>query len=104
MQTQHTPCCPLPKLACCCPLLQKLYAAVVKLFSQLPLAALVEGSTLILHGGLFRAPPEKKRGQAKYKNLVEMPQHVRDGLQTGSLKDLKAASKGGMDPDPDGRL
>lgn len=75
----------------------------MKLFANLPLAAVVEGSTLILHGGLWRAPPEKKKGQPKYKNLEEMPQHVRDGLRTGSLQDLREAGKGGVDPDPDGK-
>lgn len=80
-------------------LLQGLYKDMVRLFAQLPLAALVEGNTLILHGGLFRAPPEREKGKPKYKNLGALPDSYR--LRTGSLDDLRQASKGGADPDPD---
>jgi hypothetical protein len=36
-----------------------------RFFASLPLAALVENSTLILHGGLFRAPPAKAKAGGK---------------------------------------
>lgn len=38
------------------PGLQALYKAFKKLFSMLPIAALIGGKTLVLHGGLFRHP------------------------------------------------
>jgi serine/threonine-protein phosphatase 5 len=100
MHAQHIPCAAPAD----CLFLQELYKDVLRLFAKLPLAAVVEGSTLILHGGLFRAPPKKQKGAAQYKNLLAMPQHIRDKLQTGSLDDLRKASKGGVDPDPDGKL
>lgn len=78
---------------------QGLYKDMVRLFAQLPLAALVEGNTLILHGGLFRTPPEREKGKPKYKNLGALPDGYQ--LRTGSLDDLRQASKGGADPDPD---
>lgn len=74
---------------------------MLRLFAQLPLAALVAGNTLILHGGLFRAPPEREKGKPKYKNLGALPEGYQ--LRTGSLQDLRQAGKGGVDPDPDGR-
>jgi serine/threonine-protein phosphatase 5 len=70
---------------------------MVRLFAQLPLAALVEGSTLIMHGGLFRAPPEHKQDEPKFKNLNDLP--VGHKLRLGTLQDLAKASKGGADPD-----
>lgn len=33
------------------------YAGCRKLFAEMPLAALIAGRTLVLHGGLFRKPP-----------------------------------------------
>lgn len=36
-----------------------------RFFASLPLAALVENSTLILHGGLFRAPLAKAKAGGK---------------------------------------
>lgn len=81
--------------------LQGLYKDVIRLFAQLPLAALVQGNTLIMHGGLFRAPPERVKGGPKYKNLGALPDEYQ--LRTGTLQDLQAASKGGPDPDPDGQ-
>lgn len=43
----------------CC-VLQGVFTQMKRFFASLPLAALVENSTLILHGGLFRAPPLAK--------------------------------------------
>lgn len=45
--------------------LQTIYKNMLRLFSHLPLAALVEAKVLILHGGLFRAPPAKTKGQPR---------------------------------------
>jgi serine/threonine-protein phosphatase 5 len=47
----------------CC--LQGLFTCIRRLFAHLPLAALVQNSTLILHGGLFRAPPNKGKGSKR---------------------------------------
>lgn len=44
---------------------QGLYTHMKRFFASLPLAALVENSTLILHGGLFRAPPAKAKAGGK---------------------------------------
>lgn len=78
--------------------LQGLYKDFVGLFAQLPLAAVVESSTLILHGGLFRTPPKTKQ---PVRNLGMLPADVE--LQTGSLEDLRRSGKGGVDPDPDSK-
>jgi hypothetical protein len=86
-----------------CRLLQDLYNNVIKLFAKLPLAALVEGNTLILHGGLFRAPPVDAEGEPLYATLDDVPEDVLKGLRTGSLEDLKKAQKGGEDPDPESK-
>jgi serine/threonine-protein phosphatase 5 len=45
--------------------LQALFTSIRRLFAHLPLAALVQRSTLILHGGLFRAPPKKGKGSKR---------------------------------------
>jgi hypothetical protein len=45
--------------------LQGLFTSIRRLFAHLPLAALVQSSTLILHGGLFRAPPKKGKGSKR---------------------------------------
>jgi hypothetical protein len=106
--------------------LQGVYADFVQLFAELPLAALVESNTLILHGGLFRVPPPTEPGQKpEYKNTKELPKRMLSQLRTGSLEDLrnykttrtadKKSSKarrktegevwykGGVDPDPPGK-
>lgn len=97
---------------------QAVYQACKRVFSQLPLAALVAGRTLVLHGGLFRKP---RKGIKKRKRWGMEPEgtprpskgwlhrlpsggrHISYGRtvaaeQLGSLKDLRASSKGGMDP------
>ena len=68
---------------------KSVFAACKKLFAALPLAAVVNKQTLVLHGGLFRKQPTRSTGKAKRK---------RDELVLGSLVDLKKASKGGLDP------
>jgi serine/threonine-protein phosphatase 5 len=40
--------------------MQGLFTHIKRFFASLPLAALVEHKTLILHGGLFRKPPPSK--------------------------------------------
>eukprot|EP00884_Botryococcus_braunii_P002414 jgi/Botrbrau1/12173/Bobra.0186s0081.1 len=60
------------------------YKLCKKVFAALPLAALVAGATLVLHGGLFRK--RKRKGR-------------RGGpLKLGSLEDLRKSGKGGVDP------
>ena len=67
------------------------FAACKKLFSVLPLGAVVSKQTLVLHGGLFRhGPPPRNASKAKRK---------REDGGVGNLLDLKAANKGGLDPD-----
>lgn len=66
---------------------RKLYPLFKKLFAALPLAALVQDVTLILHGGLFRKP---RRRSGKRKRGAEM--------ELGSIADLEESSKGGVDP------
>jgi hypothetical protein len=57
---------------------------MLRLFSHLPLAALVEGKVLILHGGLFRAPPPKVKGQPRPRCIqdIDGEQHRRRTLQS----------------------
>eukprot|EP00887_Chlorella_sp_A99_P001912 scaffold18.g1912.t1 len=73
-----------------------LYVACKRLFAALPLGALVGGATLVLHGGLFRAPPQRITGKNKRKRT----QPLFNGADTtlGSLDDLRKAFKGGLDP------
>lgn len=71
-----------------------LYRDVLRLFAQLPLAAVVEGNTLILHGGLFRVPPAKLERNQSLEDLQ---------LPTGTLSDLRADKKGSVDPSPDSK-
>ncbi|KAF6259550.1 Metallo-dependent phosphatase-like protein [Scenedesmus sp. NREL 46B-D3] len=80
---------------------KSIYKKMLQLFAHLPLAALVEGKVLILHGGLFRAPPAKVKGQSRPKCIQDVDG---DALELGTLADLKAAGKGGVDPDPDHSL
>lgn len=49
-----------------------LYQVVLRLFAALPLAALVEGKALVLHGGLFRTPPPPQRGKPRAKTLQDI--------------------------------
>eukprot|EP00891_Asterochloris_glomerata_P000772 jgi/Astpho2/772/gw1.00016.111.1_t len=67
------------------------YASCKKLFSTLPLAALVAGRTLVLHGGLFAKKQPRATGN-KRKKPAAPP------LAPGNLEQLRSAGKGGMDP------
>ncbi|KAF8068462.1 PP7 [Scenedesmus sp. PABB004] len=77
------------------------YKELLALFACLPLAALVGGRTLVLHGGLFRAPPRPAKGQPRPRGLLDLDESA---LALGGLQDLRAASKGGADPDPERSL
>ena len=68
---------------------KNVFSACKKLFSMLPLAAVVNKQTLVLHGGLFRKQPARSTGKNKRKI---------DECVVGDLSDLKKASKGGLDP------
>lgn len=65
-----------------------LYKAIVKLFTCLPVAAVVNSKTLILHGGLFRCPEKRERKKKDNEDI----------LSCGNLKDLARAGSGGVDP------
>lgn len=72
----------------------KIFKACEKLFSHLPLAAVVNQATLILHGGLFRPLPAKGRRSKKMR--------LENERKLGNLDDLRQSSKGGPDPDGEG--
>ncbi|MEW5312630.1 MAG: hypothetical protein WDW38_004250 [Sanguina aurantia] len=77
---------------------KELYSACKRLFSQLPISALIQGNTLILHGGLFRHPtPPAPRNKQKRKRKGAAPAEAE--VTIGTLQDLRASSKGGLDPD-----
>mmetsp|Transcript_19846 Transcript_19846/g.63159 ORF Transcript_19846/g.63159 Transcript_19846/m.63159 type:complete len:428 (-) Transcript_19846:237-1520(-) len=96
----------------------KVYSRLLKLFSLLPLAAVVgaqgsHGNTIVLHGGLFRAPelkpkpdhaPRAKKGGKKKgtsQSRMSPPAlaiETEVGLRVGMLADLRKAAKGGLDP------
>jgi len=64
-----------------------IYVSSKKLFAAMPLAAVIQGRTLVCHGGLFRATGRKrKKGRGK------LP------LQLGTLAMLRRCSKGGLEP------
>jgi hypothetical protein len=53
---------------------------------HLPLAALVQDSTLILHGGLFRAPPKKGKGSKRRRaSGAQAQQLVCQGFELTSI-------------------
>lgn len=69
-----------------------------KVFAALPLAAVVGGQTLILHGGLFRKPMQSTHRRKKRRKTLPG-----NALKIGSLQDLRAAGKGGLDPNGAGK-
>eukprot|EP00775_Hariotina_reticulata_P007141 gene7141-7356_t len=80
---------------------QRLCAKVWQMFACIPLAAVVNSCTLILHGGLFRTFPATHTKQRKPQHLGALGDIK---LVTGSLVDLQASGKGGVEPDPDRHL
>ena len=66
------------------------YRAAKRAFAALPLAARVARTALVLHGGLFRRPPEPRGGLHRRKRRRPPPGAP---LALGSLDDLRAASK-----------
>ena len=74
-----------------------LYRMFLKVAQELPLAARVGAKTLVLHGGLFRAPGGGSGGGGKKK-----PKPKKNALVLGALDDLASAWKGGPDPDGEG--
>ncbi|CAL8460824.1 g355 [Coccomyxa elongata] len=87
---------------------QKVYRMCKQLFSVLPLAAVVSGATLVLHGGLFRRPPSRPARPGAPPSLPKKrkrnaPNRLRPGPPTlGNMEDLRLASKGGVDPNGTG--
>jgi len=66
------------------------YRAAKRAFAALPLAACVARAALVLHGGLFRRPPEARGGTHRRKRRRLPPDAP---LALGTLADLRAASK-----------
>jgi serine/threonine-protein phosphatase 5 len=77
---------------------RRIFNGCKQLFKNLPLAALVNNRTLVLHGGLFRKRRGRKRVQKK-KYLTDDDEFSIDEPNPviGSLADLRAGSKGGLD-------
>jgi len=73
---------------------KSLYSRCLSLFANLPLAAVVDDTVCVLHGGLFRKPLESRtrRGASE----------PRFAMKVGNLQDLRKASSGGLDPDGTG--
>lgn len=69
-----------------------------KVFAALPLAAVIGGQALVLHGGLFRKPTETIHKRKKRRKTLPG-----GAVEIGSLQDLRAAGKGGLDPNGTGR-
>lgn len=83
-------------------------------FSSLPVAAVIGGKTLVVHGGLWRRPnPERKSGKRKKKAQTrcqekevdsngtakpDVPIFKSASFQLGTLEDLRKATKGGQNP------
>ncbi len=66
------------------------YRAAKRAFAALPLAARVARAALVLHGGLFRQPPDARGGAHRRKRRRLPPDAP---LALGTLADLRAASK-----------
>jgi serine/threonine-protein phosphatase 5 len=90
---------------------QSVYTACKRLFAVIPLAALIQQKTLVLHGGLFRRPiqrrpapaallPAAASGKRKRTVPVHSKKQTSNGISLGSIDDLrgKDTSKGGQDP------
>ena len=85
-----------------------IFSACKQLFKNLPLAALVNDCTLVLHGGLFRKRRGKKRvkrgkkgkkGKKGAHDEDEDEDFLIDDCEPalGSLRDLRSGTKGGLD-------
>ncbi|EIE25508.1 Metallo-dependent phosphatase [Coccomyxa subellipsoidea C-169] len=87
---------------------QRVYRMCKQLFAVLPLAAVVSGATLVLHGGLFRRPVTRQVRPAGLPHLPKkrkrnVPNRLTPGPpMLGSLEDLRASGKGGIDPNGTG--
>jgi hypothetical protein len=81
-----------------------LYTSCLSLFAVLPLAATVDRTVLVMHGGLFRQPAARTRGGTRARGARQAAAGAAAGaaLCVGTLDDLRAASSGGPDPDGTG--
>ena len=88
-----------------------LYTSCLSLFAELPLAATVDRTVLVMHGGLFRKPAARTRGGARARGGSGGGEGAREAaagaaagaaMRVGTLDDLRAASSGGPDPDGTG--
>ena len=77
---------------------KSLYRGFLKLFACLPLGARV-GRTFIAHGGLFRkAPVARPRATLAQQAEADQEAEQLPLERLGSLEDLRAAKRGGPDP------
>ena len=74
-----------------------IFNACKQLFKNLPLAALVNDQTLVLHGGLFRKRRSRKRVQKSKAKADKDFFTCESEPELGSLRDLRSGSKGGLD-------
>eukprot|EP01025_Chloroclados_australasicus_P054129 TRINITY_DN6412_c2_g1_i4.p1 TRINITY_DN6412_c2_g1~~TRINITY_DN6412_c2_g1_i4.p1 ORF type:complete len:391 (-),score=26.49 TRINITY_DN6412_c2_g1_i4:80-1201(-) len=77
-----------------------LYKLFLKLFANLPLAALVNEQAVVLHGGLFRKPifRLKPKGVQQGKKRRKFAVPFQRKRELGTLEDLRKSIKGGLDP------
>eukprot|EP00210_Caulerpa_lentillifera_P006344 g6060.t1 len=72
---------------------KSIYSISKKLFAVLPLAAVIQQNTLVLHGGLFRATPRRTGRKRK-----KAPRIKEQSIQLGTVDFLRTCSKGGLEP------
>ena len=76
---------------------ERIYQLCKGVFASLPLCAIIEDEVYVAHGGLFRDPqPKQTKGGKKHKAKKRKQNKE---LKLGSLRQLRSASKGGIDPD-----
>ncbi|KAK9839890.1 hypothetical protein WJX84_007689 [Apatococcus fuscideae] len=75
---------------------KEIYRRCKGVFAMLPLAAVVNQRTLVMHGGLFRKPQPQPKGVNKRKRKAT--QGPQKPAELGNLSDLRSAGKGGLDP------
>jgi serine/threonine-protein phosphatase 5 len=77
---------------------ERIYQLCKGVFASLPLCAIIEEKVYVAHGGLFR-DPQAKQGKGGKKHKAKKRKQNNKELKVGNLRQLRAASKGGVDPD-----